>query len=65
MNEKLKKMLDKINGLKAQVKDLVDAGKLEDAAAKKKELIEAATSPTTSPGAWRRATASTTWPCIP
>ena len=41
MNEKLKKMLDKINGLKAQVKDLVDAGKLEDAAAKKKELIEA------------------------
>lgn len=41
MNEKLKKLLDKINGLKASVKSLAEAGKLDEAEAKKKELIEA------------------------
>lgn len=41
MNEKLKKMLENINNLKDQVKNLVGEGKLEDAQKKKKELIEA------------------------
>lgn len=38
MNEKLLKLLDEINGKKKQVADLVDAGKMEDAASAKKEL---------------------------
>ena len=41
MNEELKKLLDKINGLKASVKSLAAAGKLDEAEAKKEELIEA------------------------
>ena len=41
MNKKLKELLDKINGLKASVKSLVAAGKLDEAEAKKKEMIAA------------------------
>lgn len=41
MNEKLKKLLNKVNTLKAEVKDLAAAGKLDEAEAKKKELIAA------------------------
>lgn len=41
MNEKLKKLLNKVNTLKAEVKDLAAAGKLDEAEAKKKELVAA------------------------
>lgn len=40
MNEKLKKLLDSINARKTKVKDLVDAGKMDEAQAEKKLLIE-------------------------
>lgn len=38
MNKKLLELLDKINGKKTQIKDLVEQGKLEDAKVAKKEL---------------------------
>ena len=41
MNEKLKKLLNKVNTLKAEVKDLAAAGKLDEAEAKKKEMVAA------------------------
>lgn len=41
MNKKLKMMLENINDLKAQVKQLVADGKLSEAEAKKKELVDA------------------------
>lgn len=41
MNKELKELLDKINGLKASVKSLVAAGKLDEAEAKKNELVKA------------------------
>lgn len=40
MNEKLKKLLASINARKQKIKDLVEAGKLDDAQAEKKLLIE-------------------------
>ena len=39
MNEELKKMLDSINAKKQEVKDLCKAGKIEDAATAKEELL--------------------------
>lgn len=41
MNKKLKELLDKINGLKADVKSLAAAGKLDEAEKKKDELKKA------------------------
>lgn len=40
MNEKLKKLLDSINARKQKVKDLVAAGKLDDAKTEKTQLIK-------------------------
>jgi len=40
MNEKLKKLLDSINARKQKVKDLVAAGKLDDAKTEKAQLIK-------------------------
>lgn len=40
MNKKLKELLDKINALKSEIVTLVDAGKLDEAEAKKKDLVD-------------------------
>ena len=40
MNKKLKELLDKINTLKGEIVGLVDAGKLDEAEAKKKDLVD-------------------------
>ena len=40
MNEKLRELLNKINACKTEVKTLAEAGKIEDAKAKKAELEE-------------------------
>lgn len=40
MNKKLRKLLNQINGVKAEIKNLVDAGDLDGAEAKKAELVD-------------------------
>ena len=40
MNKKLRKLLNQINGVKTEIKNLVDAGDLDGAEAKKAELVD-------------------------